>query len=183
VQDSERRLKSLMTRGLDGDASAHRELLSELSRLLRAYFGRRLGGHSADVEDLVQEVLIAIHTRRATYDRGQPFTAWAYAMARYKLVDHYRRQRIRVTAPLDEASDLFVEDDSEAATAGGDLERLLVALPAKQRDAIRHMKLEGLTAAEAGERLGMSESAVKVSVHRGLKALAARVRGVIKRAD
>ena len=178
MQDSERRLKALMVRGLDGDAAAHRELLTQLALLLRAYFARRLGSHASDVEDLVQEVLIAVHIRRGTYDRSQPFTAWSYAIARYKLVDHYRRQRIRVTAPIDDVHGLFVDAGDDAATAGGDLERLMAGLPAKQRAAIRHMKLEGLSAAEAAEKLSMSESAVKVSVHRGLRALAARVRGV-----
>src|SRR5579863_8848933 len=106
-QDSEPRLKSLMLRGLDGDASAYRELLGEVGDLLRAYFDRRLQGDAANADDLVQEVLIALHTRRATYNRSKPFTAWLYAVARYKLVDHLRRRRLRAVIPIDDVEDLF----------------------------------------------------------------------------
>jgi RNA polymerase sigma-70 factor (ECF subfamily) len=183
VQTSESRLKSLMLRGLDGDAPAQRELLRELGRLLRPYFAKRTGDDASDADDLVQEVLIAVHTRRATYDRSQLFTAWVYAIARYKLVDHLRRRRVRASVPIDDADDLFAEDASETATAGRDVQRLMADLPEKQRSAIQHTKLDELSVAETAARTGMSESAVKVSVHRGMKALAARVRGVGKRVD
>ncbi|WP_374570544.1 sigma-70 family RNA polymerase sigma factor [Phenylobacterium sp.] len=173
----EDRLKSLMLRGLDGDAAAQRELLSELARLLRRYYARRLGDETADLEDLVQETLIAVHVRRASYDRAQPFTAWAYAMARYKLIDHYRRRRTRRAVPLEDAGALFAPEDTEAATAGADVDRLLGELPPKQQEAIRLTRLEGLSVAEAAERSGQSESSVKVGVHRGLKTLMARLRG------
>ncbi len=174
---SEERLRQLMLQGLAGEAGAQRELLTELARLFAAYFRRRLADQAGDVDDLVQEVLIAVHTRRATYDTAQPFTAWVYAIARYKLIDHARRSRVRRHVSLDDAGDLFSEDESEAATARSDLERLMDALPAGQRNAIRATKMDGLSVAEASTRLGMSESAVKVSVHRGLKALTARLRG------
>jgi RNA polymerase sigma-70 factor (ECF subfamily) len=183
VQTSESRLKSLMLRGLDGDAPAQRELLRELGRLLRPYFARRTRDEAADADDLVQEVLIAVHTRRATYDRSQPFTAWVYAIARYKLIDHLRRRRVRASVPIDDVDELFAPEESEAATAGADVRRLMADLPEKQRAAIQHTKLDELSVAETAARTGMSESAVKVSVHRGLKALAARVRGVGKRED
>lgn len=173
----EDRLKSLMLRGLDGDAAAQRDLLGELARLLRRYYARRLGHETADLEDLVQETLIAVHTRRASYDRAQPFTAWAYAMARYKLIDHYRRRRTRMAVPLEDAGALFAPDDTAQATAGRDVERLLGELPAKQSEAIRLTRIEGLSVAEAAERSGQSESSVKVGVHRGLKTLMARLRG------
>ncbi|HEX4097595.1 MAG TPA: sigma-70 family RNA polymerase sigma factor, partial [Caulobacteraceae bacterium] len=81
-----------MLAGLAGETEPYRRLLDELSRLLRAFYGRRCPP-GMDAEDLVQETLIAVHTRRATYDPGQPFTAWAYAIARYKLIDALRRGR------------------------------------------------------------------------------------------
>ncbi len=96
----EPRLKSLMLAGLAGDGAAHCALLKELGAALRRYYGRRLGAGAADVEDLVQETLIAVHTRRATYQPDVPFTVWAYAIARYKLIDLYRRQGRRQTVPL-----------------------------------------------------------------------------------
>lgn len=172
----EARLKALMVRGLDGDAEAHRQLLTALALLLRRFYGRRMGTETADLEDLVQETLLAVHTRRSTYDRAQPFTAWAYAIARYKLIDHYRRRRAAPTASLDDVGELFVDGDTHGADAARDLDRLLALLPAKQRQAIRYTRIEGLSVAEAAARTGQSESAVKVGVHRGLKALMSRLR-------
>lgn len=176
MKATEVRLKALMVRGLDGDAGAHRELLGDLATLLRGFYRRRVGREAADLEDLVQETLIAVHTRRASYRREAPFTPWVYAMAHYKLVDHRRRGRYRVTAPLEVALDVPEPDVSDAATAGSDLERLMSGLPANQRVAIHLMKIQGLSVAEAAERSGRSESAVKVSAHRGLRALMARAR-------
>lgn len=175
VKATEDRLRALMIRGLDGESAAHRELLTELAVLLRGFYARRLGGESADAEDLVQETLIAVHTRRESYDRTQPLTAWAFAMARYKLIDHFRRSRLRRTLPLDDAAELVGTDDSEDASAGGDLERLLADLPAKQREVIRYVRIEGLSVTEAAERSGLSSANVKVSVHRGLRKLMGRV--------
>lgn len=173
---SEDSLKTLMLQGLDGDAAAHGRLLSDLSKLLRAYFVRRLFNDPAEAEDLVQETLIAVHTRRLSFDRTQPFTPWAYAMARYKLIDHLRRTRRRVAVPLEDAGVLLAPEDTSHATAGADLDRLMADLPEKQRAAIRHTKLDGLSVAETAELTGQSEVSVKVGVHRGLKSLMARVR-------
>ncbi len=166
-----------MVRGLDGDAAAHRQLLSLLSVRLRAFFRRRLGGADADAEDLVQETLLAVHTRRATYDRAMPFEAWVYAVARYKLIDHFRRAKVRASVPLEAAGAVFADSDIESGTARADLDRLLSILPARQQALIRSVKIEGLSVAEAAERAGMSVSAVKVSVHRGLGAVTRRLRG------
>lgn len=180
---TEDRLKALMLGGLDGDATAQRRLLLDLSVVLRRYYQRRLFHDVSEAEDLVQEALIAIHTRRATYDRDQPFTAWVFAVARYKLVDHLRRRRIRPTTPIDDVEDLFAPDESEAATAATDLARLMADLPERQRDAILRTRVEGLSMAEAAARTGQSESAVKVNVHRGLKALMAQFGGGDRHAD
>jgi RNA polymerase sigma-70 factor, ECF subfamily len=176
VRAVETRLKALMVAALEGDAAAYRALLTELTHYLRAYYARRLNT-AADAEDLVQETLMAIHTRRMTYDAGQPFTAWLHAIARYKLIDHYRRGRLRQVLPLDEAQNIFAEEETETASAPFDVEQLLETLPESRRALIRHVKLEGLSTAETAARTGLSESAVKVGVHRGLKKLAELVRG------
>ena len=171
---AEARLKALMLSALAGDAAAYRALLTALSPHLRAYYARRLG-RSADAEDLVQETLIAIHARRATYDTAQPFTAWLHAIARYKLIDHYRRAKVRRTLPLEEADAVFAEEEAEASDAARDVEKLLAALPESRRRLVRHVKIEGLSTAETAARTGMSESAVKVGVHRALKTLSAMI--------
>ncbi len=162
-----------------GDERAYHTLLYRLSVRLRAYYRSglsRLGQSGADLEDLVQESLIAIHTRRFTYDPNQPLTPWVYAIARYKLVDHFRRARVIKNAlPLDEAESVRAHDDHVDAEGVHDVEKLLRRLPHKTQFAIRAVKLEGLTVGEAALRFGQTEAAVKVSVHRGLKALAALI--------
>jgi len=165
-----------MLAGLAGEAGPYRRLLDELSGLLRAYYRRRCPP-GVDAEDLVQETLIAVHTRRATYDTRQPFTAWAYAIARYKLIDALRRGRAHLRAPAEEADALFVPAGADAAMASRDLERVMADLPARTRDLIRDVKITGLSTREAADKHGMSESAVKVAVHRGLKSLGGRYGG------
>ncbi len=177
IPGAEAELKALMVGGLRGDAAAYRALLARLSRHLRAYFNRRLsrsGRPVTDAEDLVQETLLAIHTNRHTFDPGAPFTPWVHAIARYKLIDHLRRARAPQThVPLEESEAVVAENDEHAAAESAlDLDKLLNQLPERTQRAIRCLKNEGLSVAEAARRCGMSESAVKVSVHRGLKALA-----------
>ncbi len=174
----EQRLRALMLQSLTGDETAYRALLIKLSEHLRIFYRRRLKHLPVEVEDLVQEALLAIHNQRHTYDPAQPFTAWAYAIARYKLVDLLRRRGRRelLTDALDDSNDLLVASDADASEARRDLNQLLATLPARQRDAIVHVKIDGRSVAETAGLTGTSESAVKVSIHRGLKTLAKRMR-------
>jgi RNA polymerase sigma-70 factor (ECF subfamily) len=165
-----------MLAGLAGEAAPYRQLLDELSRLLRAYYARR-APPGVDAEDLVQETLIAVHTRRATYDAGQPFTAWAYAIARYKLIDQLRRARLHLRAPEEAADALFVDPGADAAMASRDLDKVMADLPSRTRELIRDTRIEGLSTREAARKHDMSETAVKVAVHRGLKALGLKFGG------
>ena len=175
LRSDEPQLRGLMLAGLEGDAAAHKALLTRLSSNLRAYFKThlaRIGEGPVDAEDLVQETLIALHTRRHTYDRSQPLTPWVYAIARYRLVDFLRRTRASARdVAIGEAEHVLANDDPSAVESGLDLERLMAQLTPKARQAIRFVKLDGLSVSEAAARSGMSESAVKVSVHRGLRAL------------
>ncbi len=176
---TEPELRALMAAGLRGDAAAHRTLLDRLSRRLRAYYkGKlfRIGRSATEAEDLVQEALMAIHTRRDTYDPAEPLTPWVYAIARYKLIDYLRRTRAaQLDIPIDDAEDVVAQDDHVGAESAHDLHRLMARLPDKMRRAIQAVKLDGLTTAEAAGRCGMSEAAVKVNVHRGLKAMATEI--------
>jgi RNA polymerase sigma-70 factor (ECF subfamily) len=171
----EARLKALMIAGLEGDGAAMSRLLTLLSGYLRGYFSRRLGSGAAELEDLVQETLLAIHLKRATFDRHFAFTPWVYAIARYKLVDHYRRAGRRQTMALDDAGDLFAEENPEEGAVRRDVATLLARLPARQRELVRDVKIEGFSMEEAAERAGMSVTAAKVSVHRSMKRLAKEV--------
>lgn len=165
-----------MIAGLDGDAAAHKALLVKLSGHLRAYFRRRFARINlgpVEAEDLVQEVLIAIHTRRHNYVPSQLFTPWVYAIARYKFLDYLRRARVAIQdVPLEEADEIVAHDDRADVESALDLAKLMAGISPKARQAIQYVKLDGLTVTQAAARTGMSESAVKVSVHRGLKALA-----------
>jgi RNA polymerase sigma factor (sigma-70 family) len=176
---SETELAGLMRAGLRGDAAAYRSLLGGLSAALRAYYKRRLaaiGRSASEAEDLTQEALMAIHTRRHTYDPAVPLLPWVHAIARYKLIDHLRRTRASsMDVPIESSEDLVGESDYAAAESAYDMQRLLGKLPSKMRRSIEAVKLEGRSVAETAQRAGISESDVKISVHRGLKALAAAV--------
>jgi RNA polymerase sigma-70 factor (ECF subfamily) len=172
----EAELKALMLAALSGDKAAYRGLLEVLGRLLRGYFRRRLPSGDAHVEDLVQETLIAVHSKRETYDTRLPFTPWVHAIARYKLLDHLRHSRARATVPLEDAAEFLAFDDSEAAGARHDLERLLATLPQNSQDIIRKVKLDGYSTQEIAAASGKSEIAVRVGLHRALKLLSARLR-------
>jgi RNA polymerase sigma factor (sigma-70 family) len=177
--DTEARLKPLMLAALAGDQAAYRRLLGELGSHLGRYFARRLENKAA-ADDLVQETLMALHARRLTYDPAQPFTAWCHAIARYKLIDHFRRSKLRATLPLEEDAAIFAADDASDATARMDIDTALSTLPERPANLIRDVKIEGASVAEAASRAGMSETAAKVAIHRGLKALAARFGGGAK---
>lgn len=176
--ETELRLADALRGGLAGDAAAYRGFLDELSGCLRAFLRRRLSGAPADVEDVLQETLLAIHNQRHTWDQGQPLTPWLYAIARYKLADFLRsrgRRDARLT-PLEGVEEFLGSCDAEPAEAQRDVGRLLEQLPDHHRLPILYVKLRGLSVREAARLAGISEAAVKVGVHRGLKALAAAIR-------
>jgi RNA polymerase sigma-70 factor (ECF subfamily) len=171
VVEQEAELKRLMLRGLDGDAEAWRAFLLAIRRPLQDFFRKRMGAGHADIEDVVQDTLLAIHAKRATFDRSQAFGPWCYAVARYKMIDHLRRQGRRPTTVLDDAERIAGPSTVESGAIRRDLSRLLARLPLRQRRLIEDTRLAGYSMAEAAERQGMTEGAAKVSVHRGLKTL------------
>lgn len=179
LRSREIHLQSLFVAGLAGNARSYRSFLCELTPHLRGFLRGRLLRHPGDVEDLLQEVLLAVHNARHTYRTEQPLTAWVFAIARYKLSDFFR-SRSRHEArndSLDDAEELFAEPSLEAEQASRDIGKLLEELPDRQRLPIMRVKIEGLSVAETSQITGLSESAVKIGVHRGLKALAAKIRG------
>lgn len=180
IHATEVELRDLMVAGLDGNATAHKTLLSRVSVYLRGYFRNHLASANrgaAEAEDLVQEVLIAIHTQRHTYDRTRLFTPWMYAIARYKFLDYLRRTSAEARdVPVEEAEEVLAHNDHAAVESSLDLESLLAGISEQARRAIQYVKLEGLSVREAAQRCGISESALKVTVHRGMKALALRIR-------
>lgn len=176
--DAQQVLHDLLVRGLKGDAVAYRAFLQQLSAYLRAFLRKRLFGWPDEVEDLVQECLLAVHNQRHTYQPGQPLTAWVHAIARYKMIDLLRAKSIRedLHEVLDDDLPVFAESATDASDAQRDLAGLLDTLPERQRLPIVHVKIEGLSVTETAKLTGLSESAVKVGIHRGLKTLANRLR-------
>lgn len=176
MRATEEELREWMVASLDGDEASYRALLMALVPILRGFFGRHVR-IAADIEDLIQDTLIALDTRRGTYDRSRRFTTWLFAIARHKMIDHYRRSR--TTCSIDTVEHILISEGFEAqANAQLDVERLLATLPPKQARAIRSTRLDGASVAEVSEAEQIGQSDVKVSVHRGLKALAARVLGM-----
>ncbi len=181
LDELEARLRPLWLQAQAGNEAAYRHCLLLMAERLRGYFGRRMAGMDHDVEDLVQDTLLALHLQRGTYDEQLPVSAWLHAIARHKLVDLWRRRGR--SERLFESFDDLPEDlhpmtsPADAIDTRHDLSALLQALPAAQRQAIVATRLEGLSVAEAAASSGSSESAVKVQVHRGLKRLAALLRG------
>lgn len=180
--DFESGLKPLWQRAQAGDEPAYRDALMRIAARLRRYFARRLQALPDDVEDLVQETLLAMHLHRASYDPSLPVSAWVHAIARHKLIDLLRRRgrREALHEPLDDLGDLDEQGGLGTAPEEGparrDLGVLLENLPAAQQQAIVLTKIEGLSMAEASQRTGVSIAALKVQVHRGLKRLAALVK-------
>lgn len=165
-------LARLMAQSQVGDRQAYTVLLTEAQLWLERYFRRRVA--PAQMDDLVQEVLMALHHKRATWDSSRAFLPWLAAIARYRWVDHLRRVYRSEEEALGD-HDAAEESEEEAVLARMSLERLFVHLPNKQVEAIELVKIEGLSIAEASHRTGQSESAVKVNIHRGLRKLAALI--------
>jgi RNA polymerase sigma-70 factor, ECF subfamily len=174
----EAQLHTLWMQSVHGDSACYEQALTLLSTYLRRFLRKRLQSQPSDVEDLVQETLMAIHQKRHTYQSDQPLTAWVFAIARYKWVDHLRAhgRREKLHDDIDDWADTLVamNDETDARDAQRDLVQVLADLPPKQRAAIEHTRLQGLSITETAQLTGQSEASVKVNVHRGLKTLMAK---------
>jgi RNA polymerase sigma-70 factor, ECF subfamily len=165
-------LKGWFVASSNGGDDAYAQFLVNLTRYLRGFFRKRMQACPDQVEDLVQEVLLAIHVKRHTYDHKLPITAWIHAIAKYKYVDFLRARRYFVDHDaLDDSFELFGQCDNAPQESRRDLEKLLLTLPDSLRIPIQLTKLDGHSVKEAAMIAGMSESAIKIGVHRGLKKL------------
>lgn len=166
-------LKVLFIAASNGDVKAYSNFLQTLTPYLRGFFRKRMKVYPDLVEDLTQEALLAIHLKRHTYDTKLPISAWVYAIAKYKYVDLVRSQKNwGKYDSIDEDLDVFATSDEVAQDSRRDLAKLLQSLPESSRMAIQLTKLDGHSVKEASVMTGMSESAIKIGVHRGLKKMA-----------
>lgn len=163
-----------MQLALAGDQEAYRQLLENLRSWLVAYFSKR--AHPNSVDDLAQETLLTLHNKRHTFDTDKPFGPWITTVARHRWIDHLRKQIKHVEVDADETV-LPLSDDVDV-TVKHDIETLLTLLPEQQAALIRMVKVQELSLAEASAQTGMSQSAIKVAVHRGIRKLRGRVASI-----
>lgn len=168
---NEETLRHLMIKAQAGDKLCYASLLAECEKWLRRYFARKI--NPAAIDDLVQETLISLHRKRASYDPARAFLPWLAAIGRYRWIDSLRKIYRHEHDQLYE--EMVADPQAEDVTARVSLERLLGMIPEKQAAVIGLVKIEGLSIAEAALQTGQSESLVKVNIHRGLKKMSALI--------
>lgn len=166
---------ALMRAAIEGDSAAYGQLLQALSPSLRAVARRgfaQAGVALNDVEDVVQETLLAIHLKRHTWDQSQPLGPWVRAIARHKLIDALRRRGRRIEVPIETVLEFLAADEPTSDLDRQDAARLVNGLPGRQQAIVRAISIEGKSIREVAAQMDMKEGAVRVALHRGLKALA-----------
>jgi len=175
TSDVEPRLAGLLRQAIAGDEAAYRRFLSEVSTVVRGYVRRRVGrSSSVDAEDVLQEVLLALHLKRHTWRSDEALLPWVYAIARYKLIDAFRRRGQRIDVDLDDVIDVLEAPQDEQTASSRDIERALASLTDGQRAVVTAISVDGQSIRETADRLKMNETAVRVALHRGLAAIAAK---------
>jgi RNA polymerase sigma-70 factor (ECF subfamily) len=170
------RWSQMMKTAMAGDEGVYRRLLEDIGRSVRAMargaFARARVG-DADIEDAVQETLLAIHLKRHTWNTNQKLGPWVNAIARHKIIDAMRRRGAKRAEPIEDFQDFLaapVEDDPHTLS---DAKKLIETLAPRQRDIVQSISLDGQSIAATAARLSMSEVAVRVALHRALKSLGA----------
>jgi RNA polymerase sigma-70 factor (ECF subfamily) len=154
-----------------GDEKAYAAFLAKAAALVRAFARRRVGERGLDPEDVVQETLLALHVKRHTWRTDAPVKPWLYAIARYKLIDAFRRRGRSIDVDFDDIAEIAAAPEPERATSR-EIGRALAALAPGQRSVVSAISVEGRSISETARDLGMSEPAVRVALHRGLAAIA-----------
>jgi RNA polymerase sigma factor (sigma-70 family) len=170
---------TLMRSANSGDQEAYRTFLKSMAAFLQPVvtkYGARLGLGRDEAEDAVQDVLLAIHLKKHTWDESRPITPWVIAIARHKLIDARRRKRNILVVPIEDIMETLPAAPAAEALAAEDLDRLLVQLNDRQQDLVRSLSLQGRSIKETAQRLKMNEGAVRVALHRAINALSALTR-------
>jgi RNA polymerase sigma-70 factor (ECF subfamily) len=169
----ENELCALMRRAQSGDENSYKDLLTRIEKMLKSFVKKSVSPQST--EDVVQEIILAIHHKRHTYNSEQFFLPWLYAIARYKVVDYIRaKTRGEVLSYKPEDFERLLVADANAvvdSVSVDDLEGILLKLPEKQRQIVKSVKIDGLSIKETALKFSLSESDIKVSIHRALKTL------------
>ncbi len=160
-----------------GDALAYQRFLVHLTPALRSFVRRALAraqAPEADSEDIVQETLLAIHLKRQTWIASAPVAPWVFTIARHKIIDFLRRRGRRLHLPLDDFAETLAAEADAPSLIGADIDRHLDSLSTVQRKVVKSIAVSGASIAETAAELSMSQGAVRVALHRGLAALAAK---------
>ncbi len=180
MRESEDEWTGLMRSAISGDSAAYHRLLKAITPVLRAAARRGLvrAGQSIDQsEDVVQDILLAVHLKRHTWDASAPFAPWLFAIARNKLIDALRRRGRRVFVNIDDFSETLADQPPAETASPSEVATHLNALPARQRDVLQSIAVESSSIRETAAKFAMSEGAVRVALHRGLSSLTAKLRG------
>jgi RNA polymerase sigma-70 factor (ECF subfamily) len=169
----EAELSRLLRAAIAGDERAYADFLHRIAALVRGFVRRKIVQGGVDPEDVVQETLLAIHVKRHTWRPDAPVLPWVYAIARFKLIDAFRRRGRRIEVEIDEIAETFAEPETETVSER-DINRALDGLPPAQRSVVSSISVDGQSIGETAAKLGISETAVRVSLHRGLAAIAKR---------
>jgi RNA polymerase sigma-70 factor, ECF subfamily len=180
VRDNEDEWTGLMRSAISGDSAAYHRLLRAITPVLRAAARRGLAraGQPVDQsEDIVQDILLAVHLKRHTWDTNAPFAPWLFAIARNKLIDALRRRGRRVFVNIDDFSETLADQPVAETASAIEVATHLNALPTRQRDVLQSIAVESASIKETAAKFAMSEGAVRVALHRGLSSLTAKLRG------
>lgn len=168
----------LLRAALGGDGRAYARFLREISPVLRGVVRAKGSSLTREhQEDVVQEVLLAIHRKRHTWQIDLPVRPWLFAIARHKVVDAFRASGSAIHLRIEEFEDVLAAADAPDGLAGRDLSRLIGRLDRRSADIVRAVELDEEPTALVGARLGMTDGAVRVALHRAIKRMASIAKG------
>ena len=179
MREAEDEWTGLMKAAIAGDGVAYLRLLKTVTPVLRA--AARLGlaraGQPVDQsEDIVQDILLAVHLKRHTWDVKAPFAPWLFAIARNKLIDALRRRGRRIFVNIDDFAETIPSAPAPETISANEMVAHLEDLPTRQREILQSIAIESFSIRETASKLSMSEGAVRVALHRGLSAVSAKLR-------
>jgi RNA polymerase sigma-70 factor (ECF subfamily) len=179
VRETENEWTGLMRLAISGDSGAYHRLLKALTPVLRAGARRGLAraGQPVDQsEDIVQDILLAVHLKRHTWDTNAPFAPWLFAIARNKLIDALRRRGRRVFVNIDDFAETIPDEPAAETASASEIAAQLRTLPPRQRDVLQSIAVESASIRDTAVKFAMSEGAVRVALHRALTSLTAKLR-------
>ena len=179
MREGEDEWTGLMRQAISGDNAAYHRLLRAVTPVLRAGARRglaRAGQPIDQSEDVVQDILLAVHLKRHTWDVNAPFAPWLFAIARNKLIDALRRRGRRVFVNIDDFAESIPDEPAAETASANEIATLLQTLPPRQREVLQSIAVESTTIRDTAAKFAMSEGAVRVALHRALTSLTAKLR-------